>query len=30
MGAIIKGAAKVLGKGAATGGVIYGLEKLFR
>ncbi|WP_198530919.1 MULTISPECIES: GatB family leaderless bacteriocin [Bacillus] len=30
MGAIVKGALKIIGGGAATGGAIYGLEKLFK
>ncbi|MCY8544938.1 GatB family leaderless bacteriocin [Bacillus vallismortis] len=30
MGAIVKGALKVIGGGAAVGGTIYGLEKLFK
>lgn len=29
MGAIVKGALKVIGGGAATGGTVYGLEKIF-
>lgn len=30
MGGIIKGAIKIIGGGALTGGTVYGLERLFR
>ncbi|EJR55380.1 hypothetical protein IK3_05709 [Bacillus toyonensis] len=29
MGAVVKGALKIIGGGAASGGAVYGLERIF-